>query len=117
MASVGDIAIVGVSFKMPQDAEDELGFWKVLESRKNVMTEWPPSRTNIDAIYDARPGSQSKVLSPKFDTQNHAWQADLGPSSSKAKEDISSDKTPPSSMLRSSLSPPERRPLWTRSID
>lgn len=46
-----DIAIVGMSFRMPQDAVDEDGFWGVLENRKNVMTEWPASRVNLDSFY------------------------------------------------------------------
>ena len=68
MDSSDDIAIVGVSFKMPQDAEDELGFWKTLEARKNVMTDWPTSRANIDAFYDVEPGSQNKASWPVNET-------------------------------------------------
>jgi acyl transferase domain-containing protein len=46
-------AIVGYAFKLPQEAEDEAGFWEVLEKRKNVMTEWPQNRIAVDAFYDA----------------------------------------------------------------
>ena len=45
------IAIVGLSFKLPQEAEDEAGFWSILENGKNVMTEWPKGRGNVDAFY------------------------------------------------------------------
>lgn len=45
-------AIVGFSFKMPGEAVDEAGFWEVLESRKNLMTEWPESRANVDSFHD-----------------------------------------------------------------
>lgn len=61
MAASNDIAIIGMSFKLPEDADNELGFWKILEGRRNVMTEWPPSRTNIDAFYNVEPGSQNRV--------------------------------------------------------
>jgi acyl transferase domain-containing protein len=46
------IAVTGFSFKMPQDAVDETGLWKVLEEGRNVMTEWPASRTNVDSLID-----------------------------------------------------------------
>lgn len=52
-------AIVGLSFRMPQEAVDEDSFWGVLENRKNLMTEWPENRTNLDSFYDA--GSQKKL--------------------------------------------------------
>lgn len=55
------IAIVGLSFKMPQDADDESGFWDMLEQRRNVMTEWPQSRTNIESHYDPNATSYNKV--------------------------------------------------------
>ncbi|KAK4212160.1 hypothetical protein QBC37DRAFT_288666 [Rhypophila decipiens] len=46
-----DIAIVGVAFKLPQDAVDEEGFWDMIANRRNAMTEWPASRLNIDSFY------------------------------------------------------------------
>ncbi|KAI1774512.1 hypothetical protein F4818DRAFT_64374 [Hypoxylon cercidicola] len=39
-----DIAIVGFSFKLPQDVDDVSSFWEVLENRRNLMTDWPESR-------------------------------------------------------------------------
>lgn len=48
------VAIVGLSFRMPQEAVDEDSFWSVLEARKNLMTEWPKDRVNIDSFYEAR---------------------------------------------------------------
>ncbi|KAI1817163.1 hypothetical protein GGS20DRAFT_582671 [Poronia punctata] len=57
----GDIAIIGVSFKMPQQAEDEDGLWAVLEERRNVMTEWPKTRVNIDTFYDKDPTQPNKA--------------------------------------------------------
>ncbi|KAI8966135.1 hypothetical protein F5Y11DRAFT_366391 [Daldinia sp. FL1419] len=47
-----DIAIIGLSFKLPQGAEDESSLWDILEQRKNLMTEWPKSRLNIDSFYN-----------------------------------------------------------------
>ncbi|KAF2971310.1 hypothetical protein GQX73_g2264 [Xylaria multiplex] len=59
--SMEDIAIVGVAFKLPQDAVDEVGLWHILEQRRNVMTEWPASRLNIDSFFDANPAVRNKM--------------------------------------------------------
>ncbi|KAH7413553.1 hypothetical protein DE146DRAFT_626698 [Phaeosphaeria sp. MPI-PUGE-AT-0046c] len=45
-------AIVGMAFRMPQEATDEDAFWNVLAHGKNLMTEWPESRVAVDAFYD-----------------------------------------------------------------
>lgn len=42
----GDIAIVGYSFKLPQDVNDDQSFWEILENRRNLKTDWPTSRAN-----------------------------------------------------------------------
>lgn len=42
------IAIVGLSFRLPQDTTDEAKFWEVLQHRRNLMTKWPEDRMNID---------------------------------------------------------------------
>lgn len=34
--SAEPLAIVGLSFKLPQDAADETSFWEVLEKRKDL---------------------------------------------------------------------------------
>lgn len=47
-----DIAIVGYSFKLPQDVNDESMFWDVLQNRRNLMTKWPESRINA-ASFDS----------------------------------------------------------------
>ncbi|KAI1113668.1 hypothetical protein F5Y14DRAFT_441759 [Nemania sp. NC0429] len=56
-----DIAIIGVSFKMPQEAVNEAGLWELLEKGKNVMTEWPTSRVNLESFYDADPTRFNKL--------------------------------------------------------
>ncbi|KAI0119053.1 hypothetical protein F4814DRAFT_458445 [Daldinia grandis] len=60
--SEDDIAIIGLSFKMPQGAEDESSLWDVLQQRKNLMTEWPESRLDIDSFYDPESGRLNKGL-------------------------------------------------------
>ncbi|KAL7624922.1 hypothetical protein AAE478_004136 [Parahypoxylon ruwenzoriense] len=58
-----DIAIVGLSFKLPQDAVDESSFWKVLENGRNLMTKWPESRTNLNTFYDPDSSKTNKLHS------------------------------------------------------
>ena len=49
---MSDIAIIGMSFKMPQEAEHEAGFWEMLAHRRNAMTVWPASRVNLESFYE-----------------------------------------------------------------
>lgn len=58
------IAIIGLSFKLPQDAEDESSLWKILENRQNLMTEWPESRTYVNSFYDATAEKTNTVSKP-----------------------------------------------------
>ncbi|VUC32029.1 unnamed protein product [Clonostachys rosea] len=46
------LAIIGYSFKLPQGIEQDDDFWEVLTSGRNVMTEWPEDRTNIETFHD-----------------------------------------------------------------
>ncbi|KAI1392973.1 uncharacterized protein F4822DRAFT_441708 [Hypoxylon trugodes] len=39
-----DIAIVGLSFRLPQGVNDVSSFWNALETRRDLMTGWPDSR-------------------------------------------------------------------------
>ncbi|KAI0112236.1 polyketide synthase PksD [Nemania sp. FL0031] len=57
------IAITGFSFRLPQGAENESSFWDILVNGKNVMTEWPKSRANIDAFYHAQPNPKNTLYS------------------------------------------------------
>ncbi|KAK7214382.1 hypothetical protein V2G26_002385 [Clonostachys chloroleuca] len=56
------IAIIGISFKMPQEASDESSLWEVIEKKKNLMTEWPRERTNIAAFHNG-PDHEPNMLS------------------------------------------------------
>ncbi|KAI1176830.1 hypothetical protein F4777DRAFT_233829 [Nemania sp. FL0916] len=56
-------AIVGMAFKMPQEAIDESSFWSVLKDRKNLMTNWPENRVTLDAFYEAGTEAKPNMLS------------------------------------------------------
>jgi hypothetical protein len=72
-------AIVGISFKGPQEAVGEDGLWDVLQARKNLMTEWPEERATVDTFYDGgtkRPnkvGHLHNLLHPAHHKRNNAW--------------------------------------------
>lgn len=57
-----DIAVVGFSFKLPQDVEDVSSFWDVLQNRRNLLTPWPESRINAESFVSGR---RSKVRSSR----------------------------------------------------
>ncbi|KAL2818527.1 hypothetical protein BDW59DRAFT_165475 [Aspergillus cavernicola] len=45
------LAVVGLSFKFPQNATSPEGFWDLLEAGRSASTQFPASRMNIDAHY------------------------------------------------------------------
>lgn len=55
------LAIVGLSFKLPQDAVDEASFWKVMENRKNLSTDWPADRSSLDGFFKNGPKEPNMV--------------------------------------------------------
>lgn len=59
--SAEPLAIVGLSFKLPQDAVDETSFWEVMEKRKNLLTDWPTDRTCLDGFYQDGPKEPNMV--------------------------------------------------------
>ncbi|RYP89479.1 hypothetical protein DL769_000030 [Monosporascus sp. CRB-8-3] len=61
--SVSDIAIVGLSFDLPQKVRDEDSFWHILQAQKNLMTEWPNSRINIEAFHSNSLEHENKLYS------------------------------------------------------
>lgn len=62
-ANMEPIAIVGFSFKLPQEAEDTHSFWQMLKEGRNVKTDWPESRINIEAFHDPSPKKAHTVSS------------------------------------------------------
>ena len=45
------LAIVGLSFRLPQDAVTTEAFWEMIMARRCAMKEFPRDRLNIDAHY------------------------------------------------------------------
>ncbi|KAK8065059.1 hypothetical protein PG997_011806 [Apiospora hydei] len=55
------VAIVGLSYRLPQEAENESGFWELLEQRRNAMTEWPGTRINLETFHDENSNCDGKI--------------------------------------------------------
>nr|ALQ32835.1 putative polyketide synthase [Fusarium euwallaceae] len=56
MAPAEDIAIVGYSFKLPQDVDDDCSLWDVLSKRRNLMTDCPKSRIDSESFFHGHRG-------------------------------------------------------------
>ena len=54
-----DIAVVGFSFRLPQDVNDDMSFWEVLDGRRNLMTSFPDERMDAKSFLDT---NATKVL-------------------------------------------------------
>src|SRR5579884_1130259 len=55
------VAIVGMSCRFP-GAADLTTFWDVLCSGRDTITEVPPSRFDVEALYDPRPAMPGKMI-------------------------------------------------------
>ena len=45
------VAIIGYSFRLPQDCTTNDGFWKTLWEKRHTATQWPEDRLNIKSFY------------------------------------------------------------------
>jgi len=60
------LAIVGFSLKFPQDATSSEYFWNMLVEARNVSTEFPKERMNIDAFHEQDGDRQGTVSFPSY---------------------------------------------------
>ncbi|KAF2964402.1 hypothetical protein GQX73_g9163 [Xylaria multiplex] len=58
---MGDVAIVGFSFKLPDGLDDVSSFWEALESGRNVVTNWPASRISGNAFHNVELAKRNKL--------------------------------------------------------
>ncbi|ROW08771.1 hypothetical protein VPNG_06429 [Cytospora leucostoma] len=56
------LAIIGFGLEYPQDAKTPEGFWRVLKEKRDVMTEWPSDRLNLDAFFYRDEGQKQQKL-------------------------------------------------------
>lgn len=57
----GDIAIIGLSFKFPQEATSQQAFWQMLLEGRSARSRVPQDRFNIDAHYHPDIGRSESV--------------------------------------------------------
>ncbi|MDD9964954.1 MAG: thioester reductase domain-containing protein, partial [Myxococcales bacterium] len=55
------IAIVGMGCRYPGGVDDTDAFWELLERGVDAITEVPPERWDIDALYDPNPDAPGKT--------------------------------------------------------
>lgn len=55
------IAIVGVSFQLPQNANSADSFWKILMEQRSTARNFPKDRLSASAIYHPDPGRRGAV--------------------------------------------------------
>jgi amino acid adenylation domain-containing protein len=55
------IAIVGLSCRLPGGSTSPEGFWRLLASGADAITEIPPSRWDIDRYYDPNPDAPGRM--------------------------------------------------------
>jgi hypothetical protein len=71
------IAIIGFSFKFPDDADTPDGFWKMLMEQRNAARDFPADRINVNGHYrkENRHNSVSQfvMVFTSFPTRGNFW--------------------------------------------
>lgn len=62
-ADTDPIAVVGMACRFPGGADTPESFWELLLSRTDALTEVPPDRWDVDALYDPDPNVSGKMYS------------------------------------------------------
>ena len=55
------IAIVGLSYKLPEGDNEDHSFWDNLQRGRSLSRPWPKSRGNIDAFYSSNVAMDNTV--------------------------------------------------------
>ncbi|KUJ19541.1 reducing type I polyketide synthase [Mollisia scopiformis] len=55
------IAVVGISFKFPQEATSEASLWELMIQKRCVATKFPEQRFNIDAFHSSDSSRMNKI--------------------------------------------------------
>src|SRR4026208_2134155 len=59
------IAIIGIGCRFPGGVNDIESFWKLLAEGRDVVSEVPPDRWNVERFYDAEPGLAGKTIAKR----------------------------------------------------
>ena len=55
------IAIIGLDFRFPKDADSVQGFWDLILKGESAMTEVPQDRWNVEGYYTPQPSKLGTV--------------------------------------------------------
>lgn len=55
------IAVIGIGCRMPGGADSPAAFWRLLMEGRDVITEVPPERWDLEAYYDPDPDAPGKM--------------------------------------------------------
>jgi acyl transferase domain-containing protein len=58
----GPIAVIGMACRFPGSANEPDSFWRMLEAGNDGLSEVPPDRWDIDAVYDPDPAAEGKMI-------------------------------------------------------
>jgi acyl transferase domain-containing protein/acyl carrier protein len=59
------IAIIGIGCRFPGGINDTEAFWNMLAEGRNVVSEVPSDRWNVERFYDAEPGIAGKTIAKR----------------------------------------------------
>ncbi len=57
----GAVAIIGMACRLPGGADDPPGMWALLADGVDAITEYPPGRFDVDALFDPDPAAPGKI--------------------------------------------------------
>ncbi|GAW26209.1 putative polyketide synthase [Rosellinia necatrix] len=60
---MGDVAVIGFSFKLPEGADTSSSLWETLEKGRNLVTDWPASRIIRNAFHSEELAKRNKLRS------------------------------------------------------
>ncbi|KAJ5102441.1 Acyl transferase/acyl hydrolase/lysophospholipase [Penicillium alfredii] len=55
MSGANGIAIIGYSYRLPQEVDNDTSLWEALDSQRNLRAEWPESRINAGSFVKDSP--------------------------------------------------------------
>jgi acyl transferase domain-containing protein/NADPH:quinone reductase-like Zn-dependent oxidoreductase/SAM-dependent methyltransferase/acyl carrier protein len=59
------IAVIGIGCRFPGGVNDTESFWKLLAEGRDVVSEVPADRWNVERFYDAEPGVAGKTIAKR----------------------------------------------------
>ena len=69
------IAILGMACRFPGDADTPAAFWKLLFAGRDAVTEVPPTRWDVDAVFDPDPDIDGEDLHAGGAASSAGWTA------------------------------------------